>query len=318
MEDNNLIDISRQWGITFKRVRQDLPISGSPERCLRRFVIEATDGSLFLLEKISPARIPRREETGEALATLSKRGLSHLPTYLPTRDGGFVHKGQDACQLSRYIKNIALNRSAYIFDGWRGVLLADFLVNLKNAASPGLPLKESRTFSIFAFIFDLQQKLKEFHPEIFNETDDIVNFLTNDFRPVHDRAPVLFCHGDFHPLNVLWTQNAIAAVIDWEFMGIKPEFYDVANMIGCVGVEDPHGLTGELIRHFLATLDRASFLSAPIRKRLPEAVIALRFAWLAIWLRNGDQEMIAMETRYLRILFQNLDDLKYSWGCEGK
>jgi homoserine kinase type II len=133
LEDNNLTDISREQGITFKRVRHDLPISGSPERCLKRFVIEATDGSLFLLKKISPAQIPRREEMGGVLSTLNKRGLSGLPTYLPARGGRFVNNGQDVYQLYPYIKGIALNRSAYIFDGWRGVLPADFLVNLKNA-----------------------------------------------------------------------------------------------------------------------------------------------------------------------------------------
>jgi len=310
-------DILKNWGIDFKRICDDLPISGSPERCLRRFVVEDVKGSLFVFEQISPDQIPRREEIGAALATLSERGLRNLHAYLPTISKGYVlTSGSDVCQLSPYTKDAGLNRFEYMDDAWRGVSLADFLVNLKNAASPGLPLKDGRSFSIFGFIHDLQQKLKEFHPDVFNETADIADFLDNDFRSVHDRAPVMFCHGDFHPLNVIWAENGITAVIDWEFMGLKPEFYDIATMIGCVGVEDPRGLTGGLIRHFLATLDRVSFLSAPIRRRLPEAVIALRFAWLAIWMRNSDLEMIDMETRYLRILYDHLDDLKYSWGCE--
>ena len=43
-----------------------------------------------------------------------------------------------------------------------------------------------------------------------------------------------FAHGDYHPLNVIWTKAGIAAVIDWEFSGLKPEMYDAAILVGCL------------------------------------------------------------------------------------
>jgi len=280
-------------------------------------VIEDAEGLLYVFELISPGQVPRREEMAATLEALSARGLQTIPKYLPSLNGDYiVFHGSDICQLSPCVEGIELVRPGYIFEEWRGVALANFLVAMRDKAHPSLPLTKSRPFSILAFIDDMLRKMPQSNPDIAEKTADIIDFLNADFRHVHDRLPVIFCHGDFHPLNVIWSKNGISAVIDWEFMGIKPEFYDVANLIGCVGMEYPHGLTGDLTINFLITLDNARFLSPTSRQYLPEAVIALRFAWLSVWLRNGDQEMIAMETRYLRILYQNLADLKYSWGCE--
>jgi homoserine kinase type II len=52
------------------------------------------------------------------------------------------------------------------------------------------------------------------------------------------------------------------------------------------------------------------------RKYLPEAVIALRFAWLYVWLRKKDREMVDLEIQYLRLIKDNIADLRYSWGSE--
>ncbi len=42
-----------------------------------------------------------------------------------------------------------------------------------------------------------------------------------------------------------------------------------------------------------------------LRKNLAEFIIAVRFAWLAQWLRNGDHEMIELELVYMKILVDN-------------
>ena len=51
----------------------------------------------------------------------------------------------------------------------------------------------------------------------------------------YEKMPVAFCHGDYHPLNIIWSVDDIQYVIDWEFSGYKKTIYYVPNLIGCVG-----------------------------------------------------------------------------------
>lgn len=317
LEPEILNEALKNWGIDLQKVRNDLPLSGSPERSVRRFVIEDKNGLLFVLERIALKKVSRKKEMGSVLRALQHKGLGEIQAYLPTAVGNeqIAVNGNAVHQLSHYVKGEALMRPGYIFDEWRGIALGEFLINLKKASSSGLPLRNIAPFSIFAFIDEMQQKGKRLDPALFKKIDDIIDFLNSDFRVIHDRTPVIFCHGDFHPLNIIWSAAGIAAVIDWEFMGMKPEFYDVANMIGCVGIEDPNGLVGGLTHDFLTTLDSSLFLSPESRKHLPEAVLALRLAWLSVWLAKKDTEMVDIEIRYLRLLYDNIGDLKYSWGC---
>ena len=314
MNPIDLEEILKIWDLGFLRKREDLLIAGSPERCLTRFVIEARDGGLFVLERIAPEQRPRRSEMGAVLQTLRERGLGKIQSYLPDMAGGFVARcGRDFWQISPYADGLSLSRPGYIFDGWRGSILADFLVDLGKAAAPGLPLDDRKHFSIIRFMDDLQERMKRHDPAVFKDTEEIIAFLHYDFADVHDGLPVIFCHGDLHPLNVIWSDSDIISVIDWEFMGCKGEFYDVANLIGCVGMEHPAGLTGPLVQEFLLVLKNAGFLSLLSLQYLVEAVIALRFAWLSEWLRKGDREMVDLEVVYLKLLREHGDVLREEW-----
>jgi homoserine kinase type II len=319
LELSRIAEILTEWGICFKKIRGDLPLAGSPERSLHRFVVEDLNGLLHVFEHIYPEQTSRREEIGKTLDHLIRRGIENIQRYTPALHNGFVvYDHGDAYQLSPYVMGIELIRPGYIFEEWRGTALGSFLVDLKDKASHGVCSQKGDKFSIVAFMDDLAQKMKQRHPDLLAQIEDIIKFLHGGFGDVDDRAPSILCHGDFHPLNVIWSKKQIAAVIDWEFMGMKPEFYDVAIMIGCVGMENPNGLVGGLASHFIATLDNANFLSPPSRNHLPEAVIALRFAWLSDWLRRNDNAMIEMEIDYLRMLMNNIEDLRYSWGCKKK
>jgi homoserine kinase type II len=112
---------------------------------------------------------------------------------------------------------------------------------------------------------------------------------------------------------VIWEADGIRAVIDWEFCGLKPELYDVANLIGCVGVEEPAALTGELVGALLRHLREAAFLSLLGWRLLLPYVLALRFAWLSEWLRKGDEEMIELELTYMRLLMQDRTEIERCW-----
>ena len=129
----------------------------------------------------------------------------------------------------------------------------------------------------------------------------------------YEKMPVAFCHGDYHPMNVIWSANDIKCVIDWEFSGYKREIYDAANLIGCIGVEDPKSLTGELVKSFISDMKAANIISKTSWKYMVEFIVALRFAWLAEWLRRKDTEMISLELDYMRVLIDNKNILQKAW-----
>jgi homoserine kinase type II len=84
-------------------------------------------------------------------------------------------------------------------------------------------------------------------------------------------------------------------------------------LIGCIGVEYPQSLTGELVKSFIADIKAAGIISKTSWKYLVEFIAALRFAWLSEWLRQKDTEMIALELDYMRLLIKNKNDLQKAW-----
>ena len=112
---------------------------------------------------------------------------------------------------------------------------------------------------------------------------------------------------------MIWSENDIQGVIDWEFSGTKPENYDAATLIGCMGMETPEALTGPLVMEFISILNIAQFLSETSWRVLVEMIIAIRFGWLSEWLRNRDTEMIELETVYMHLLMDHSDDLIKLW-----
>ena len=108
-------------------------------------------------------------------------------------------------------------------------------------------------------------------------------------------------------------QDDINCVIDWEFCGCKSELYDAALLIGCVGVEDPQALTGELVKSFIAKIMEANIIANKSWQYLVEFIAAQRFAWLAEWLRQKDDEMIRLELDYMQLLTENKDSLEKAW-----
>jgi len=130
-----------------------------------------------------------------------------------------------------------------------------------------------------------------------------------------DQIPLGFSHGDFHPINIIWSKDDINGVIDWEFMGWKPEIYDLANLLGCLGMEDPPALVGDLVSSLLHDLEAGKFFCPVGWQSLLDFVIALRFAWLSEWLRKKDPEMIDLELVYLNLLVENHGDITASWNA---
>ena len=302
------------WGLDLKAVRSDCDLQGSPERSLFRIAVEDDAGRLFVLEQIAQDSRERKQLISRILDDFYADGLKQVVPYLKTPAGQSPAFCEDAWwQVAPFIAGTPLDRPRYLHDAAKGEALARFLCELSRHAKRLSPVRGMPLFSLKDYILKLEQDIGQHAPDVAPRFASIFAFLRRSFIEAHDTLPAAFCHGDYHPLNVIWQSDAIAAVIDWEFCGIKPEIYDAANLIGCVGMEHPSGLTDNLAAAFIGVMREESAISAESWGLFPEFVIALRCAWLAEWLRGKDREMIDLEETYMNLLIENLDRLKESW-----
>ena len=315
MNHYSLADLLCSWDLQFKAGHPEVPLAGSPERSQYRTVVEEAGGRRFVLEKIDPRMVDRKREIAAALGYLAAQGLAGVHPYLRNRDGDFITKAAGGFwQISPFLGGVELKRPEYTLEAWRGKALARFLIDMKEK-SEGIPFgKPGRPFSIAEFTRDLMARMTRHNPERAAATQKVYDHVAKHLFPAHDRLPVAFCHGDPHPINVIWGDSEIRGVIDWEFSGYKPEIYDAALVVGCIGMEDPASLAGPLVMAFLQDLRAADSFDASGFAILPEYVIALRFAWLSEWLRKKDMEMVEMETDYLHLLLDGREKLRQFWA----
>ena len=305
------------WDLKLKKLRKDLHIAGSPERCEFRIVIEDPDDRLFVCEKISLPAYEHKMRIINTLEFLAGQNLFCIQPYIPNKKGEYIVRNNHGLwQLTRFVDGVPLQRPQYVFQRWRGTVLAGFLIDLAKKSSGVDHLFPMHSFSIKDYIYELMDTIGIHEPELKKTISPTIRFLEKEFMGIHDTFPQKFCHGDYHPLNIIWSDSGINAVIDWEFCGYKPEIYDVANLVGCIGMEDPQSLAGDLIAELIQSLRRAKLFSDLSWRYLVEFMVALRFAWLSEWLRKSDQEMIELEQVYMRLLIENKEKLMGYWDLQ--
>ncbi len=307
-------DILRHWDIEFKAERPGLTPAGSPERSLFRTVVEDSGGRRFVLERVASRTVGRKREIAATLDWLAARGLAGVFPCIRGREGDWLAKAQGGFwQISPFIEGVELARPDYAFEAWRGRALARFLIDLKET-SQGIPFgKPGRPFSIAEFSRNLMAKITRHAPGCCAAVRKVYENLEACLFPVHDRIPAAFCHGDPHPVNVIWGEEGIRGVIDWEFSGYKSEIYDAALVLGCLGMEDPEALAGPMALAFIGELRASGHFDSSSFAVLPEFVTAVRFAWLSDWLRKKDGDMVEMETDYLNLLHGSRERLRLAW-----
>ena len=64
---------------------------------------------------------------------------------------------------------------------------------------------------------------------------------------------------------------------------------------------------------FLEEIKNSELIEKKSLQYLLECIIALRFGWLAEWLRKNDVEMIDLEITYMHLLATNKDLIKNKW-----
>ncbi|MFZ2394933.1 MAG: GIY-YIG nuclease family protein [Smithella sp.] len=309
-----LKSVATLWQVNLKRIHKNIPMQGSPERSVFRIVLEDENGKYFVLEQIPPKSLENKKRIATTLDFLAKKNLVDVQPYLASGKGDFIIEHRNNFwQMIPFVPGVELDREKYIYDKWRGPALALFLIDLRRK-SKSLPFQNpGNVFSLKDYIYKLIREINLYNKDIKDEIKNVARFLEIDFMPMYEKLPVAFCHGDYHPLNVIWSADNIKCVIDWEFCGYKSELYDAANLIGCIGVEDPQSLTGDLVRCFIADMKKAKIISQKSWLYLLEFIVALRFAWLSEWLRREDTEMISLELDYMRLLIDNKNILQKAW-----
>jgi homoserine kinase type II len=313
--NGTLKEIAAHWGIFLRAVCPQLIPDGSPERTLFRVVVEDIQGVHFVLERIPASSYLAKMRIIQSLEYLSRNGLSRITPYKANHEGQYVQKvDQGLWQLVPFIHGVPLDRETYLYEGWRADVLSGFLIELRET-SRGIPFFSLEDpFSIKNYIHTLVRQIGRHAPDLMPRINPVLAFLEERFMSVCDSLPVGFCHGDYHPLNIIWGKEDILSVIDWEFLGIKPEIYDLVNMVGCLGIEHPSSLVGDLVRRLIARLKAADLYSDVSWRHFLEFTVAMRFAWLSEWLRKDDREMIGLELDYMELLIQNRDVLAREWS----
>jgi homoserine kinase type II len=159
MKAESAAAVLRSLDIELARLRPDLPLAGSPERCLERAAAEDVRGGLWVVERHAAAAAGRKQEIAAAAAHIAAR-LSEVRPWLAFAPGCYVaERDGGAWQVSRFVPGVPLDRPAYAFDGWRGEALAGLLVRFR-AAAEGAPGREAAAaFSLPAFVRDLMGKI---------------------------------------------------------------------------------------------------------------------------------------------------------------
>ncbi|MCM0756710.1 aminoglycoside phosphotransferase family protein [Desulfovibrio aminophilus] len=318
-----MLDLIPSFGLIPGRLRRDIPLPGSPERCRERLAVEDAEGRLWMLERLAPGQAARREEVAALLDALAARGddlRGLIPAYRPlARGGGHILRVEDGpragdWQLSPCVRHAPLPRPGYLDDAWRGAAAAGFLLALEQT-SRGVAVPPAPVPPLSAYIRDLTATASARNPGLGARLEPALAALA-DLPEIEASLPQSLAHGDLHPLNILWGPDGggpIRAVIDWEFAGARPPLTDAANCLGCVGFEHPSGLGRGFALGLMRELRRGGTPEASLA-RLPVLVLASRFGWLSEWLRKRDREMLDMELDYLDILTSERDRLAALWS----
>lgn len=313
MTDEEIQYIIAKYGLNFQKTRKELALFGSPERTEYRAVFEDDKGKLYILEEIAAKRLPKKLQICKILQQLKTQNPKlPIEPYLENfYDTQIIFENQKYFQIQPYVVGIKLDREKYLDEAWRGKAAAKFLLELRKTALQCQT--ETEEFSLKKYVAEIIKTIEKHNPEILPKIQKIVNSLEEDLFQNYEKMPTAFCHGDYHPLNIIWSKKGIANIIDWEFCSEKVELYDAANMVGCLGMENPETLKKPIVKNFITDLKRSNLFATESWNNFPTLILALRFAWLSEWLRFKDQKIIQMEINYMQLLLENQANFQRIW-----
>jgi homoserine kinase type II len=317
MQDTRPFDYSQildYWDISYQKSHPEIVISGSPQRSSYRIVVEDNNQKMYILERIPEDKVQHKRLICQTVSYLSDQNINGIHSYVRNKDNTFLTRiNSSYWQVIPHISNISLNRPGYVFDEWRGKVLAEFLINLWKISLDISKEISLPFFSLKKYVISMVHKMKQFDTAEYQKLKSVISYLTSDFLVHYEEIPSCFCHGDYHPLNIIWGKRSVKAVIDWEFTGEKIEIYDMANLLGCLGIEEPTSLVHDFALSFIKEIKESGHISQISFHYLFDCMMALRFAWLAEWLKSNDSDMIQLEIDFLHLIYENKTIIKKKW-----
>ena len=306
MKNSLLKEVLDLWQIDFSEIIS-LNIPGSPERASDRFVVRDLKNRKFILEKHHFWNKDRKIRIALNIKKINNMGFKYCQPYLVSENGFEVEELNNRCWMVQpYVDNDPILRPGYLDDEVMGKNCAKLLLDLKFFRKADL-YETVDNFDLKKHTENLIEKLKGSR-HIKRDISSIVQVIKEQFLPKLNSIEKVFSHGDLHPVNILWKDRDVRAVIDWEFSGFRHEFTDVVNLIGCLGFEHPTAFKRDFYLSLMDGLDKNDYFSKDMRENLFLYVFGFRFsAWLNEWHKKNDEKMVKLELDYLQILLSFMD-----------
>ena len=297
-------EILSAWPIHFSSIGKKELITGSPNRTEERFLFRDEEGIYYIAEGYSESKKAFQIRQNLLLEFLAENHLWGIHPFYRTLSGEHgAEKDHLFWQVRPYIPAGGLPRNSLGKRKNLGIFYGEFLLQMKEliADAPAPPPMPNAPFYIANFLPKLENLAERKMPSIMGELRHFEEKLI-PFLKWERKADGFFAHGDFHPGNILADDKGIRAVIDWEFAGIKFPGYDMALLIGCLGMDDPNNLSGETVKALQDTLYLNDFMEDEAWDLLPQQIAATRMGWLGEWLNLGENSLVEQELTLLSIL----------------
>ena len=173
MNDPQLLQL---WGLSNCRERQDLQISGSPNRTLARTLFEDESGQVFILEEYDLRKKAPQIAQNNILEYFRS---SHLPGIYPARrtlDGEHgATRQRSFWQLRPWVEADPLPRETLGDSEALAIQWSDILLNIKNLAnSTAMPQAYGERFCLASYVPRLQIFTRRNMPDLEADLNTIV------------------------------------------------------------------------------------------------------------------------------------------------
>ena len=303
MNKETISKVLEFYGIVFKDFSNE-EIYGAPSRAADRTVVTDVHGKRFLVEKHHFWNMQRKEKLADNINLLHKNGFLSCTPYVESPFCRSVTEFDNRCwMVAPFVEHQTLARPEYLDSGKAGTAAAETLIKMYEVSSKIEMNDVPGAFSLLIHTQNLISKIRNCHGKIYSRIKEPLDIIENLFSKSIVSSRIIFCHGDYHPLNILWKNDVPASVIDWEFSGYRPALTDIANMIGCAGFEDFTAFDRNFVKEFSKTIKTSGFFSDRELEDLSMFILGFRFSgWLNEWINDSDNEMIDREINYLNFL----------------
>jgi len=304
MIDNlQILKVLEQFNIEFENT-SSFEIYGAPSRSADRVVVTDKNNEKFIVEKHHFWNMDKKLKIAENISFLHSNGFEECSPYIDSVQGMPVIELENRCwMVQKFIHHDILQRPNYLDDGLKGANAALSLIRMCDVSNNIKMNDTDSGFSLWEHTAKTVENIMHIHPEILSKIPHVIDIVEHCFKDLIEQMPIAFCHGDYHPLNILWIGDNVEKVIDWEFSGYRPELTDVANIIGCAGFEKENGFSRDFVKKFLEVIENSHCFKRYDFKEIIVFVIGFRFSgWLNEWIKDKDGAMVQRETEYLNFL----------------